>query len=95
MKGHTHSTKTFFARHCIIHKVYYIGHLDSIPKVPRRKEGGTLLPNSPHMTNEVLNNALESLLFTDEPIPPLEPVLQHRTGPLRGLLQFLNMRFQL
>jgi len=44
------------------------------------------------MTNEVLNNPLKGLLFADQAIAPLKPVLQKRTGTQRDLFNLSDMR---
>ncbi len=48
---------------------------------PIRRETQILsLPDSPDMTDKVLNDPLKRLLLADQAIPPLQPVLQYRAG---------------
>lgn len=53
------------------------------------------LPDSPNMTDKILNDPLERLLLTEQAIPALQPVLQQRTGAQGDLLQFGDVLRQL
>ena len=56
---------------------------------------GHLLPNTPDMAHEVLNDSLESFLFTNQAITPLQPVLQDCACAASYAFQFLDMLLQL
>lgn len=47
------------------------------------------------MTDKVLNNPFKGLLFANQSITPLKPVLQQFTGTQRDLFHLLDMFFKL